>query len=293
MEYSFSIVTDTSSNLPKAVLDKYNIDVIPFTFFIDCDERTCTDIDSFDMKTFYDNMRNGTRVSTSQINPNTYEHFFRERLEKGQDILFISMSSGISGSYNCSEIAANTLKAHFPDRKIRLIDTLGASLGEGLFAIEAAKMRDAGADIDEIYNKFKDSRYEMCQVFTVGDLTYLKNTGRLSNIAALVGMVLHIKPVLKGNNFGKIVSFAKLRGRKKAIEALAEYYDKYVRDSGSQTIGIAHADCENDAQYLISLLKKNNPPLDIMTVCYEPVTGSHVGPGTLALFFMGNRKFRD
>ena len=132
----------------------------------------------------------------------------------------------------------------------------------------------------------------MCQVFTVEDLKYLRNTGRLSNMAAIVGTMLNIKPLLKGNTEGKIVSFAKLHGRKRAIRAMAEQYDRMVRNAGAQTVGIAHADCQADVDYLVSLLKANNPPRDIMTVMYEPVTGSHVGPGTLALFFFGDRKFR-
>ncbi|MBQ7455043.1 MAG: DegV family EDD domain-containing protein, partial [Clostridia bacterium] len=137
-----------------------------------------------------------------------------------------------------------------------------------------------------------DMRHDMCQIFTVEDLKYLRNTGRLSNVAAIVGMVLNIKPLLKGDEEGKIVSIAKARGRKVSIQAMAQRYNDFVRGAGEQTIGIAHADCEDDVRQLVSLLNAKNPPKEIMTVMYEPVTGSHVGPGTLALFFLGDRSFR-
>ncbi len=132
----------------------------------------------------------------------------------------------------------------------------------------------------------------MCQVFTVDNLMHLRRTGRLSNAAAVVGTVLNIKPLLKGNENGNIVSFAKVRGRRRSIEAIAAQYDRLVENAGDQVIGIAHADCGDDAEYLCTLLRKNNPPKDIMVVDYEPVTGSHVGPGALALFFFGSDEFR-
>ena len=132
----------------------------------------------------------------------------------------------------------------------------------------------------------------MCQVLTVDDLRYLKRGGRLSNLAAAVGTVLQIKPLLKGDNDGKIVCFETLRGRRRAIEAMAEKFGQYALTRPGQTIGIAHADCEADMEYLISLLRRKREGLEIMTVCYEPVTGSHVGPGTLALFFEGSKDFR-
>ena len=288
----FSVITDTSSNLDCRWLKENNVTVIPFHYFVDEKDCTCTDTEGFDGASFYAAMRAGQKVTTSQITPQAYLDAFRPILERGEDILFVGMSSGISGSYNQSEFAAAELREEFPERDIRLVDTLGASLGEGLLAVEAVAWRDRGETLEATWKHLSDMRHDMCQVFTVEDLKYLRNTGRLSNMAAIVGTMLNIKPLLKGNTEGKIVSFAKLHGRKRAIKAMAEQYDKMVRDAGSQTIGIAHADCQADVDYLISLLNANNPPRDIMTVMYEPVTGSHVGPGTLALFFFGDRKFR-
>ncbi|MBQ8953581.1 MAG: DegV family protein [Clostridia bacterium] len=288
----FSVVTDTSSNLSCAWLRENNVPVIPFHYFIDDKDCTCTDTEGFDGPAFYNAMRAGQKVTTSQITPQAYLDAFRPLLDAGQDILFVGMSSGISGSYSQAEFASAELREEYPGRTIRLVDTLGASLGEGLLVAEAVAWRDRGETLDGAWQRLMDMRHDMCQVFTVEDLKYLRNTGRLSNVAVIVGTMLNIKPLLKGNTEGKIVSFAKLPGRKRAIRSMAEQYDRFVRDAGMQTIGIAHADCQADVDYLISLLNANHPPRDIMTVMYEPVTGSHVGPGTLALFFFGDRKFR-
>ena len=208
-------------------------------------------------------------------------------------MLFVSMSSGISGSFASSQVAAQHLSAEFPQRTIRLVDTRGASLGEGLLALRAADMRDAGADIDETADAIFALHRNMCQIFTVEDLKYLRATGRVSGAAALVGSILQIKPLLKGDDEGKIVCFSKLRGRKRSIQAMAERYDELVKDAEAQTVGIAHADCPEDAEMLAALLRRNHPPKEIMTVVYEPVTGSHVGPGALALFFLGDETARD
>ena len=150
-----------------------------------------------------------------------------------------------------------------------------------------------GMSIEENAAEIDKLRHNMCQVFTVDDLKYLRGTGRLSSIKAAVASVLNIKPLLKGDTEGKIVCFEKTRGRNNAIKALAQQYDEMVREPYNQCIGIAHADCTEDAEQLIELLNRNNPPHEIMLVCYEPVTGSHVGPGTLALFFLGSDEFRS
>ena len=259
--------------------------MIPFYFFVNGARHTCLDTEGFDGKTFYGAMREGAEVTTSQINPQNYIDVMRPVLQKGLDILFVGMSSGISGAYHSAELAAEELRAEFPERKIRLVDTIGASLGEGLLVLRAVRDKLAGLSLDAIYEKLMDLRHRLCNIFTVDDLKYLRKGGRLSNLSFIVGTILQIKPLLKGNEEGRIVAFAKLRGRKKALEELAKRYDEYVVNAEEQTIGIAHADCPEDAAYLIELLRRNHPPKEILTVGYEPVTGSHVGPGTLALFF--------
>ena len=289
----FQILTDTSANLDTAVLQQRNIHVIPFHFYVDGQSHFCENTAKFDGKAFYDAIRAGARSTTSQISPQAYIDEMTPMLAAGDDVLFVSMSSGISGSFASSQVAAQHLSAEFPQRTIRLVDTRGASLGEGLLALRAADMRDAGADIDETADAIFALHRNMCQIFTVEDLKYLRATGRVSGAAALVGSILQIKPLLKGDDEGKIVCFSKLRGRKRSIQAMAERYDELVKDAEAQTVGIAHADCPEDAEMLATLLQRNHPPREIMTVVYEPVTGSHVGPGALALFFLGDETARD
>lgn len=284
---SFTVITDTSSNLPTKLLKARKIGVLPFTYHMEGGSFNCLDTDSFNGDEFYNKIRAGLVVSTSQINPYDYEEVFAPILAEGKDIVFVSMSSGISGSFNSSCIARDTLLAEYPERRIVLIDTHAASLGEGIIALAAADLRDEGIDIDTTELKLKHLSERMCQIFTVDDLMHLRRGGRLSNLSAIVGTVLNIKPLLKGNELGQIVAFAKLRGRKRSIEAIAERYDRLVLEPEKQIVGIAQAGCRADAEYLISLLNKNRPPKEILNVEYEPVTGSHVGPGALALFFLG------
>ena len=289
---SYAVVTDTSANLPTPLTRERDISVLPFSYYVEGVERTCLDTEAFNGTAYFDLMRHGTLVTTSQINPQRYLDCFEPLLEAGRDILFVGMSSGISGSYHCAEIAAEELQPRFPDRQIALVDTTGASLGEGIPVLKAADYRDAGVPLDEAVTKLKEQCRCMYQVFIVDDLMHLRRTGRLSSALAIVGSLLQIKPILKGNERGQIVNFAKVRGRRKAIESLAERYDAFVKNAPEQIVGIAHADCAEDAEFLASLLRRNHPPKEIMTVMYEPVTGSHVGPGTLALFFQGDRDVR-
>ena len=282
---SFAVLTDTSGNLPKRLTDENKIGVIPFTYTVNGEDRVCLDIENFNGADFYRDMKAGQIVTTTQISPQQYADFFEPYLREGLDVIFVSMSSGISGSYNSANIAAELLRESYPDRSVRPIDTRGAALGEGLVALQAAACRDRGMSFEETVAAMEQLSTRMCNVFTVDDLMFLRRGGRLSNLSAIVGTVLNIKPLLKGDVDGRIVAFAKLRGRKKALEELAKRYDEYVVNAEEQTIGIAHADCPEDAAYLIELLRRNHPPKEILTVGYEPVTGSHVGPGTLALFF--------
>ena len=289
---SYAILTDTSANLPSPILKENGVGVIPFHYTVEGREMDCLDTERFDGHGYYDAMRGGVSVSTSQINPQAYIDQFAPLLASGQDILFIGMSSGISGSFQSAQVALAQLRERYPDRQLMAVDTLGASLGEGILVLRAIEARAAGVSLDALTRELTQTRRRMYQVFMVDDLMFLKKTGRVSGAAALVGTMLQIKPILKGNARGQIVACAKARGRHKAIEVLAKRYDDYVVDAGSQIVGIAHADCPDDAAHLAGLLNKNHPPKQIMTVMYEPVTGSHVGPGTLALFFLGDDDVR-
>ena len=290
---SFRILTDTSANLPTPLLKQNKIGVIPYFYSYDGVEYTCLDTESFDGKEYYDKIRKRTRVNTSQINPQIYADFMEPYLKQGEDVLYIGMSSGISSSFNSAQIGAQMLREQYPQRDIRLVDTLGASLGEGIPVLKAVEWQNQGLVLPEVERRLNALCKRMYQIFSVDDLNHLRRTGRLSNAAAIVGMVLQIKPLLKGNEKGQIVCIAKERGRKKAIQALADRYAEYVVNPAQQIVGIAHADCLDDAEYLAQLIRKAAPPREILTVMYEPVTGSHVGPDTLALFFAGDEDVRS
>ena len=278
------LFTDTSANLPVEIIDEYGIEVIPFSYTIDGVEYIPER--EFDGKAFYAAMRAGSEVKTSMVNTGTFIERFKATLDAGRDVLYIGMSGGISGTANAALMAKQELDEEYPDRKIVVIDTLAASLGEGMFVIKAAEQLKDGASLDAIEEDIRAQVPSMCQSFTVDDLKYLKKTGRVSGAAAIIGNVLGIHPILIGDYEGKIVVKAKVRGMKRTLDALAERYAELAL-SKTETIGIAHADNEEGKAYLVQRLRDKGLTGKCLSVCYEPVTGSHVGPGTVALFFFG------
>ena len=278
------LFTDTSANLPVEIIDEYGIEVVPFSYTIDGVEYIPER--EFDGKAFYAAMRAGSEVKTSMVNAGTFIERFKAALDAGKDVLYIGMSGGISGTANAALMAKQELDEEYPDRKIVVIDTLAASLGEGMFVIKAAEQLKDGVALDAIEETIRAQVPSMCQSFTVDDLKYLKNTGRVSGAAAIIGNVLSIHPILIGDYEGKIVVKAKVRGMKRTLDALAERYAELAL-SKTETIGIAHADNEEGKAYLVQRLRDKGLTGKCLSVCYEPVTGSHVGPGTVALFFFG------
>lgn len=278
------LFTDTSANLPVEIIDEYGIEVVPFSYTIDGVEYIPEH--EFDGKAFYAAMRAGSEVKTSMVNAGTFIERFKAALDAGKDVLYIGMSGGISGTANAALMAKQELDEEYPDRKIVVIDTLAASLGEGLLVIKAAEQLRDGAALDAIEEDIRAQVPHMCQSFTVDDLKYLKKTGRVSGAAAIIGNVLSIHPILIGDYEGKIVVKSKVRGMKRTLDALAERYAE-LSLSKTETIGIAHADNEEGKAYLVQRLRDKGLTGKCLSVCYEPVTGSHVGPGTVALFFFG------
>lgn len=283
------LYTDTSANLPVSLLKQYNIKIIPFSYTVNGEPADYNTIDGFDGKSFYDDMRSGAFVKTSMINIVTFLLAFEESLKNGDDVLYIGMSGGISGAANAASIAVKELKESYPERNIASIDTYAASLGEGIQVLRAAKMIEQGVEFGDIVSSLLERRNIICQYFTVDDLEYLKRGGRISNITAWVGMLLHIKPVLTGDEQGRIVICGKARGRKQAILTLAEKYERLAEDK-SADVAIAHADNPQGVEELIEEIKKRGFKGTPLVECYEPVTGSHVGPGALAFFFAGTHK---
>ncbi len=282
------IITDTSSNLPDEMLREFNIEVVPFHYIIDGIEYPSAQSNNelLSGAAFYDALRKGAVAHTSMVNVHAFSEAFEKILLAGNDIIYVGMSSGISGAYQSSVVAAEEMRKSFPQRKIAVIDTRAASLGEGLPLLHAARMNRDGIDFDEIVASTKENSAFICQYFTVEDLVYLKRGGRISGAAAFVGNVLQIKPILMGDNDGKIVVHHNERGRRKALAALVQRYEELVSDK-SAPVGIAHADSEEDARLVAQKIRESGHSGEMIITCYEPVTGAHVGPGTIAIFFYG------
>lgn len=283
------LFTDTSANLPLQLIRKYNIQVVPFAYTVDGVSVDYSAETDFDGAAFYNAMRAGADVKTCLINMGKFTSAFEPELEAGNDIIYIGMSGGISSTASVAAITVGEMRERYPQRKILAFDTYAASLGEGLMVLKAAEMIQQGQDFEAISDMLLALRPNMCQYFTVDDLKYLRKGGRISGAAAVIGSVLHIKPILQGDETGHIILCGKVRGRKNALNHLAEKYDELCADKSGR-IGIAHADDEAGTAYLIEKLKEKGLTGECLTVCYEPVTGAHVGPGTIALFYPGIHK---
>ncbi len=285
---SIEVFTDSAANIPVAKVEKKNIHVIPCSYELGGKIIKCPLVpEDFDGHEFYDLLRNKAEAKTSMTNAHDIAEAFETALSAGNDIVYISISSGISGTYNAGCLAAEELREEYPERRIEIFDSMGAGLGIGLLAMKAADYRDAGLNMTELVEHLAADRSGLCEYFTVDDLMHLRRGGRLSGIAAMVGTVLNVKPLLRGDEEGKIVVFSKLRGRKKAIEAIAHEYEAKVINPEQQCIAISHGDCPEDAEKLAELVRKIAEPKELIIAMHEPFTGIHVGPGMLSLFFIG------
>lgn len=285
----FSIFTDACSNLPGRILTGRSIQTLPAAYSIGDEHITYQgDIDSFDSKKHYDLLRSGAMISTTLINTQLFLDHFRPALERGEDVIYIGMSSGISGTFQAANIAAEELREEFPQRTIRTVDSLGAGFGPGLLTIRAADLRDEGKTVDETGDILDREKMNLCQFFTVEDLMFLRRTGRLRATSALAGTVLGIKPILRGNEEGHIVVCHKCRGRKKAVDTLVNLYADRVVDPANQIVAISHGDCLEEAQTLAERINAIAPPRELLICPHEPFTGSHVGPGMLGVFFFSD-----
>lgn len=288
----FQVFVDSAANIPAEIVKKYGIHVISFVNHINGE-----DIVNFDInlnqeeerekgKQYYEAVRRGARVKTSLINTADFIAHFTPVLEAGEDIMYFSLSKNISGTYNAACLAAEELKEQFPERKLRLIDSLNASLAQGILAIYATEMRNSGMEFEMIGDILDRQVPRMNGIFTVGDLKYLSNTGRISKTTASVGNILNIKPILRGNRDGYIVEFKKCRGRKKSLDTLVELVCDNIENPEDQIIGIAHADAYEESLYVMEEIQKRIKVREFINTSYDYCTGSHVGPDTIALFFM-------
>lgn len=289
----FEIIVDSAANIPAELCKKYNIKVLSFVNTVNGEPLVCFDPElTFEQERekgheYYESIRNGVDIKTGLISIGDFEDYFREIMEADKDLIYFSLSSNISGTNNSARIAMEDLMDEPPcGRKIRIIDALNASLGQGILAIYASEMRDKGMDIDEVADIIETYPAKMNGVFTVGDLKYLSKTGRLSGAAAVIGNILNIKPILRGNKDGFIVQFKKCRGRKAAINTLIDLVCNNIENPEEQIIGIAHADAYEESLYMMKEIQKRIKVREFINTSYDFCTGHHVGPDTLAMFFM-------
>ncbi len=285
----YVIVTDTACDISQEMLQQWGVREIDLTFRFEKDdvERKGREMP---IKEFYDCMREGGIAKTAAINPDVFMEAFEKTLAEGKDILYIGFSSGLSSTFNSSQIAANELKEKYPDRKIVAVDSLCASAGQGLYVYLAVQKRNSGASLEKLAEYLEDIKLNICHWFTVDDLVYLKRGGRVSATTAFVGSVLSIKPVMHVDNEGRLVPVSKCRGRKASLSALAERYGELRDVSKSGTVFISHSDALEDAEYLSGLIKSRyGTEVEIITDI-GPIIGAHSGPGTMALFFVGKER---
>ena len=284
----YKIVTDSGCDLPQEMLSSLDVRTVPLIVNFKGEDRE--DTVDVGIQEMYAGLRDGEAATTSAVNPDRWMEKMEGVLAQGMDVLTITFSSGLSTTYQSAVIAGNELKEKYPDRKIIVVDSLAASLGQGLLIWYACKMKDAGMGIDELAAWVEENRLHLCHWFTVDDLMYLKRGGRVSAATALVGTMLQIKPVLHVDDQGHLINVSKTRGRKASIQALAQKAVELGEGFDNSTMFICHGDCIEDAEYLAGILKEKCGVQEVFIGYTGAVIGSHSGPGTLALFFLGSQR---
>ena len=288
---SYSIVTDTGCDMPQALAKKLGITAVPLKVIIAGKSLDCT-LSPLNIgnQSFYDLLRSGVDVKTASPSIDDYERYFRRELDKGKDVLYIGFSTGLSGAYNVSTIAAEDLRAEYPERQILTVDSKCGSMGQSLLLHYAVQKQREGASLKETYDFTKSLRHHVCHWFTVDDLHHLKRGGRISAAKAIAGTVMNIKPVLKVNHEGKLEVVYKARGKKFAIAKLVEQMGEYYYPDGNEIVFINHADCPEDADLLARSITKNYGITNFVISEIGPVLGAHSGPGALAVYYIGTEK---
>ena len=291
MSKEYVIMTDSSCDLSQELADQLGLEVLPLEVMADGKNyRNWLDGREIGFKEFYKLAREGKELKTSAVNTAAFEEKMEKLLEEGKDILYIGFSAGLSTTYNSGEAAARELREKYPDRKIYTVDTLAASLGQGMIIYYAAKKKEAGATIEEVRDFVENEKLHMCHWFTVDDLNYLKRGGRISAATAAIGTMLSIKPVMHMDNEGHLVAVGKARGRKAALCQLLDTMGELGEGLEGQTTFICHSDCMDDAQYVASQMKERFGVAQVNINWIGPVIGAHTGPGTIGIFFWGRER---
>ena len=290
-EKDYVILTDSTTDISQEIADEIDVKVWPMQFELDgLTYRNFPDEREMKSDEFYDIMRKGKMPKTSQINVVDFCEYFSDYLDKGLDVLYICFSSGLSGTYNNSLIAIEELKGRYPDRKIISVDSLAASMGEGLLVYLAAQQKKKGMGLEELAKWVEDNRLHLCHWFTVDDLHHLKRGGRVTAATAIVGSALNIKPVLHVDDEGHLINMSKVRGRKASLNAMVDQMVETYTDQ-FDTVMICQGGCHDDAEYLAGEVKKRVKGVKKLIMGnIGPVIGAHAGPGVLALFFYGDHR---
>lgn len=285
----YRITTDNNVDLPDSYLREHDLAVTYFTYTLDGKAFSSGDPDR-SIRDFYDQMRAGAVAKTQQINPDQAIDFFRRYLSEGYDLLHIAFSSGLSGTFHNMCLAWEDLREEFPERKVIVVDSLCASMGQGLLVHKALELQREGKSMEEVAQWLCDNRLHLCHNFTVEDLAYLHRGGRISKTTAVVGTMLGIKPVLHVDEAGKLVPEGKIRGRKQSLIALVDNMEKKMGDYQNDVVFISHGDCEEDALFVKELVEKRFGIKNFVMGYISPIIGAHSGPGTVALFFLGETR---
>lgn len=284
----YRIITDSNTDLTGEQVKQLDLTVIPMSFTIGEDSLLdYPDERELSYQDFYRRLSSGENSTTNQISIVTFMETFEPFLAAGQDVLYLGFSSGLSGTYNNSVIAAEELAKKYPQRRIYAVDTLAASMGEGLLVYHAAVKKHGGASIDEVKEWIEQNRNRMHHWFTVDDLNHLKRGGRISGTSAMVGTMLGIKPVLHFDDEGHIILKEKIRGRRQSLDALVNHMAKTCIEPENQMIFVSHGDSLEGCDYVVQEVKKRFGVRQVETAPIGPVIGAHSGPGTVALFYLG------
>lgn len=284
----FVIMTDSCCDLTAQMAQELDLTVLPLTLHMDGnDYRNYLDGRDLDFQEFYAKVRSGVKSSTSAISVGDFQSAMGEILRQGKDILCINFSSALSATYQSACIAAEDLRTEFPDAKLLVLDSLCASLGQGLLLYLCAQCKREGKSIHEVYAYAEDTRHKVCHWFTVDDLNHLKRGGRISAATAMFGTMLSIKPVMHVDDGGHLVPVSKSRGRRASLLALVDEMEKTAFNPADQTVFISHGDCADEAQFVADEVRRRFGTKDIYINYVGPVIGNHSGPGTMALFFLG------